>query len=86
MFKRGWKSTCIWNFLNNLKNPHHTLITISTVTDPPLVLLYLIVLTEISLMLCFFGDDPPVKGGNFQLMSPFLARVLLSTLFSGASW
>lgn len=37
-------------------------------------------------MLLLSSDDPSVTGWNFQLMSLFSARVLLSTLFAGASW
>lgn len=57
------------------------LITISTVTDHRLVLLYLILLTELSLMLLFSGDDPSVTERNFQLIPLFSARVLISTFF-----
>lgn len=58
------------------------LITISTITDHHLVLLYFIVLTDLFLMRLFSGDDPSVTEENFQLMPPFSARVLISTFFS----
>lgn len=59
------------------------LITISTITDHSLVLLYL---TEFSLMLLLSDDDPSVIGGNFGRERSHKLRVLLSTLFAGASW
>lgn len=50
------------------------LITISTTTDHHLVLLYLIVLTGLSLTLLLSSDDPSVIGGELSAYASLLCQ------------